>query len=280
MKAPANCRLIGRWRIVEADLWDRAHLDLCGPATLTITAQGGEIAFGALEAGLEVEYARDSIGFRWAGCDEGDEVEGEGTAELLDDGTIEIEFAYETATKPSSKRNGTLLQQPARSAEDRFRLGCREQSKSADSPDRVFLHPHVPLEPHDRLHYATQLSEPSRRPKSRTSRRRPWSRSALAPCFFRYHDPQFRARESSAWRTSLLAILTTTATGRFGSVRSSSKLGHTPHIHEWEISGGGNIVAWMEQRHQDADHILCIISKAYLTKSYSSLERQERNGLP
>jgi hypothetical protein len=94
VKAPANCRLIGRWRIVEADIWDRAYLNLSGPATLTITAQGGEIAFGALEAGLEVEYARDSIGFRWAGCDEGDEVEGEGTAELLDDGTIEIEFAY------------------------------------------------------------------------------------------------------------------------------------------------------------------------------------------
>src|SRR5271166_1830544 len=94
VKAPANCRLIGRWRIVEADLWDRAHLDLSGPATLTITAQGGEIAFGALEAGLEVEYARNSIGFHWAGCEEGDEVEGEGTGELLDDGTIEIEFAY------------------------------------------------------------------------------------------------------------------------------------------------------------------------------------------
>jgi hypothetical protein len=47
-----------------------------------------------LEGGLEVEYARDSIGFHWAGCEEGDEVEGEGTAELLDDGTIEIEFAY------------------------------------------------------------------------------------------------------------------------------------------------------------------------------------------
>ena len=95
MKAPANCRLIGRWRIVEADLWDRAYLDLCGPAILTITARGGDIAFGALQAGLEVEYARDSIGFRWAGSDEGDLVEGEGTAELLDDGTIEIEFAYD-----------------------------------------------------------------------------------------------------------------------------------------------------------------------------------------
>ena len=63
MKAPANCRLIGRWRIVESDLWDRAHLDLCGRATLRITAQGGEIAFGALEAGLEIEYARNSIGY-------------------------------------------------------------------------------------------------------------------------------------------------------------------------------------------------------------------------
>ena len=60
-----------------------------------VTAQGGEIAFGAMEAGLDVEYARNSIGFRWAGCDEGDEVRGEGTAELLDDGTIEIEFAYD-----------------------------------------------------------------------------------------------------------------------------------------------------------------------------------------
>ena len=37
-----------------------------------------------------------SIGFKlWAGSDEGDQVEGEGTAELLDDGTIEIEFAYD-----------------------------------------------------------------------------------------------------------------------------------------------------------------------------------------
>jgi hypothetical protein len=61
MNAPANWRLIGRWRIVEADLWDRAHLDLCGAAGLTIIAQSGEIAFSALEAGLEVEYVRDSI---------------------------------------------------------------------------------------------------------------------------------------------------------------------------------------------------------------------------
>lgn len=95
MSAAENCRLLGRWRIVEADLWDRAYLDLCGPATLTITAQGGEIAFGAMEATLSVAYARDSIDFRWHGADEGDEVTGEGSAELLDDGTLEIGFSYD-----------------------------------------------------------------------------------------------------------------------------------------------------------------------------------------
>ena len=47
-----------------------------------------------MEAGLEVEYALDSMGFHWAGYEEGDEVDGEGTAELLDDGTLEIEFEY------------------------------------------------------------------------------------------------------------------------------------------------------------------------------------------
>jgi hypothetical protein len=95
MSAPANCKLVGRWRIVEADIWDRDHLDLCGPAMITITAHGrGEIAFGAMQAGLDIEYSRGSIGFTWAGFDEMDEVSGEGTAELLDDGSIEIEFAY------------------------------------------------------------------------------------------------------------------------------------------------------------------------------------------
>jgi hypothetical protein len=95
MSVPANCQLVGRWRIVEADIWDQAYLDLCGPATLTITDHGrGEIAFGALQAGLDIEYSRSSVGFTWAGFDEMDEVSGDGSAELNDNGSIEIEFAY------------------------------------------------------------------------------------------------------------------------------------------------------------------------------------------
>jgi hypothetical protein len=94
VSAPANCRLIGRWRIVEADIWDRDHLDLCGPAMITITDhRRGEIAFGALQAGLDLEYSRSSIGFASEGFDGMDEVSGDGSAELLDDDTIEIEFA-------------------------------------------------------------------------------------------------------------------------------------------------------------------------------------------
>ena len=95
MRAPMNCKLVGRWRIGEADIWNRQYLDLCGPATIIVQANGrGEIAFGALQAGLDIEYSRDSVGFTWEGFDEMDEVSGDGSAELLDDGSIEIEFAY------------------------------------------------------------------------------------------------------------------------------------------------------------------------------------------
>ncbi|MDX1103946.1 hypothetical protein GOL81_32880, partial [Sinorhizobium medicae] len=95
MSVASNCRLIGSWRIVEADLWDRDYLDLVEPAKITIGANGhGEIAFGAMQAGLDLGYSTSMVSFTWAGCDEMDEVSGDGHAELLDDGTMEITFAY------------------------------------------------------------------------------------------------------------------------------------------------------------------------------------------
>jgi hypothetical protein len=95
MTAPAECLLIGKWRITEADLWDSDHLDLVEPAYAVFHKDGrGEIAFGALQAGLDLEYARSLVFFTWFGFDEMDEVTGSGSAELNDDGTISIEFAY------------------------------------------------------------------------------------------------------------------------------------------------------------------------------------------
>jgi hypothetical protein len=71
------------------------YLDLVEPAMMTIQADGqGEISFGAMQASLELEYSRSMVFFTWAGFDEMDDVSGSGAAELLDDGSIEIEFAY------------------------------------------------------------------------------------------------------------------------------------------------------------------------------------------
>ncbi|MEO1225473.1 MAG: hypothetical protein AAFX92_14725, partial [Pseudomonadota bacterium] len=40
MTVPIECRLVGTWRITEADLWDHDYLDLCGRATLVSQDDG------------------------------------------------------------------------------------------------------------------------------------------------------------------------------------------------------------------------------------------------
>jgi tetratricopeptide (TPR) repeat protein len=59
----------------------------------------------------------------------------------------------------------------------------------------------------------------------------------------------------------------------FWIAQELERLGHVPHVHEWEISAG-NIAAWMEERQNKADHTLCVVSQAYLDAPYSSWERQ------
>jgi hypothetical protein len=62
------------------------------------------------------------------------------------------------------------------------------------------------------------------------------------------------------------------------------ELGHTPHVHEWEINCGDDIYAWMERRHDAADHVLCVVSDEYLRARYSTLSvmplygRRHRSG--
>jgi hypothetical protein len=43
-------------------------------------------------------------------------------------------------------------------------------------------------------------------------------------------------------------------------------LGHAPRIHEWEIPGGGDIMAWMEGRHHEANCVLCVVSEESLSQ--------------
>jgi hypothetical protein len=64
-------------------------------AMITIKATGtGEISFGARTAAPDVAYSSDDIGFTLNGSEEGDQVEGEGDAEIRKDGSIQITFSY------------------------------------------------------------------------------------------------------------------------------------------------------------------------------------------
>ena len=96
MMAQSGCQIIGKWRIVEADLWDHDYLDLVEPAYLQIGDDGwAKIAFGAVTAGGQLEYSRTIVFCRFNGFDEGDEISGDLSAELQEDGTIEIELSFD-----------------------------------------------------------------------------------------------------------------------------------------------------------------------------------------
>ncbi len=121
MTAPAGCQLVGRWRIVDADLWDNDYLDLVEPAHVTFDEDGrGEFAFGAVNGTMELEYARTMIYFSWAGFDEGDEVSGSGTAELEDNGILEIELSFDNGDDAvlKARRKPLLQQADKRTAKD------------------------------------------------------------------------------------------------------------------------------------------------------------------
>ncbi len=66
MTRDMDCALIGKWRIIEADPWDRDYLDLVEPAHITFAGDGhGEFTFGS-----------------------------DGSAELDDNGSLEIEIRF------------------------------------------------------------------------------------------------------------------------------------------------------------------------------------------
>lgn len=87
--------LLGRWRIVEMELWDADFLDLVQPATISFDGKGGgEFAFGAVQGGLDCWYGPRSIDFTWEGSDEMDPARGDGEAELEEDGTLTGEIRF------------------------------------------------------------------------------------------------------------------------------------------------------------------------------------------
>ena len=84
VKVPAFAKaFVGRWRIVEMDVWDSDFLDEVEEAHITFEGPaGGEIVFGALNGDLDVRYgSRDGSAaaeFSWAGVDDNAQASGRG----------------------------------------------------------------------------------------------------------------------------------------------------------------------------------------------------------
>jgi hypothetical protein len=82
-------QFLGRWRIAEADMWDRDALDLVVPAHITFE-QGalGHFQMIAVEGGLDCRFDGDRAEFSWLGDDEGQPTGGRGWAKLETDGKL------------------------------------------------------------------------------------------------------------------------------------------------------------------------------------------------
>jgi mannitol/fructose-specific phosphotransferase system IIA component (Ntr-type) len=87
-------------------------------------------------------------------------------------------------------------------------------------------------------------------------------------------DYQVNRREDGTMADMFISYTSSDRDWAFWIGHELESLGHKPRVHDWEIPGGGDIMAWMEERHEAADHILCVISKNYFKKPYSTWERR------
>ena len=90
----ASMGFVGRWRIVEMELWDADAFDLVGPAFIEFGSDlRGRFQFIVVDGWMDCRIAKQSGGagveFSWEGSDEGDEVSGRGWAAVVDDGVLD-----------------------------------------------------------------------------------------------------------------------------------------------------------------------------------------------
>ncbi len=85
--------LVGRWRILEMDLWDRDSIELLGPGFFEFSHDGtGSFRFIAVEGWMDCRPVQTAMGpgveFSWEGYDECDHACGRGNATLQGDGSL------------------------------------------------------------------------------------------------------------------------------------------------------------------------------------------------
>jgi hypothetical protein len=96
--------LLGRWRIIEMELWDTDFVDMLEPAYIAFEAEGsGEFVFGAVRGDLDCRYGPDGVRFTWEGFDEMDPAFGAGSAKLVPDGALTGEIRFHRGDESTFK---------------------------------------------------------------------------------------------------------------------------------------------------------------------------------
>jgi hypothetical protein len=96
--------LLGKWRIVEMELWDTDFVDMLEPAYIAFEAKGGgAFVFGAVRGDLDCRYGPDGVRFTWEGFDEMDPAFGAGSAKLAPDGSLTGEIRFHRGDESTFK---------------------------------------------------------------------------------------------------------------------------------------------------------------------------------
>ena len=116
-------QFLGRWRIIETDVWDQDALDLVVPAHMTFERGAlGHFQMIAVEGGLDCRFDGNRVEFSWLGDDEGQPTGGRGWAELEPDGKLrgrlyfhqgdDTEFVANREEAPRPRRKRATLIRP------------------------------------------------------------------------------------------------------------------------------------------------------------------------
>ena len=80
---------VGKWRIVETEMWDQDALDMIVPAHITFDTNGlGHFEMIAVSGGIDCRFEGDRVEFSWIGDDDGHEKNGRGWADLGKDAKL------------------------------------------------------------------------------------------------------------------------------------------------------------------------------------------------
>jgi hypothetical protein len=107
--------VVGRWRIVEMDLWNQEDVDLVAPGFIEFdSSHAGRLGFIAVEGCVDWRATRrdgrPGAEFSWEGFDEGDPASGRGWVVIEADGSLRGQIFFHSGDDSGFRaaRKGTV----------------------------------------------------------------------------------------------------------------------------------------------------------------------------